>query len=179
MNKLYSIIVLMSIATAVTIHAMDPERHPLFESIDYFLRNNTLGTETNWTAILALLEEFVYKGNTFTVNEYFSPQGLTLLCLAAEDGKYWVVKKLLLQYKAKPNNYSPRSRLTPLMIACLQGEIEIVKLLLEFGADPYMKSAQGHDSFYFAEKYCQYNPVSNKTILKMLSDQAVTLRTYP
>jgi hypothetical protein len=42
-----------------------------------------------------------------------------------------------------------------------------------------MKSAQGHDSFYFAEKYCQYNPVSNKTILKMLSDQAVTLRTYP
>lgn len=52
----------------------------------------------------------------------------TLLQYACEKGLHAVVKKLLL--KVDPNGTSSKNTRTPLMIACLQGDIKMVEILL-------------------------------------------------
>ena len=170
MNKLYSLIVFIALATTINTHTMDPVRHPMFDNlIDQLIGNDALGTTTNWDAIFAVLKKLSADGNAFTANEYTSPENLTLLAKAAEDNNLLAAKKLLALWNARPNTATQRNGMTPLMIASFNGSIEMVKLFMEWGGNPYIKNNEGHDSFYFAEKYYQMNPnVRNRAILDIL-----------
>lgn len=48
-------------------------------------------------------------------------------------------------------NFVNDSKNTPLQWAILNGHFEVVKLLCENGADPFIKNEAGHDAFYEAE----------------------------
>ena len=169
MKKLYSLIALVTLATTINLYTMDPERHPLFKLMDQFIGNDTLGTYTNWDAVFALLKEFDQEGHAFTANEYLSQDYTTLLFKAAEDNNIMAAQRLLGIYKAIPNRATIRNGMTPLMIASFNGNTEMVKLLMKWGADPYIKNNQGHDSFYFAERYYQLNPrARNRIVLNIL-----------
>lgn len=169
MKKLYSMIASIALLATINVYTMDPARSPMFELLDQFVGNDALGTITNWDAIFAMLKTLAEKGNAFTANEYISPDNLTLLAKAAEDNNISAAKRLLGLWKAQPNTATRRNGMTPLMIACFNGNIQMIRLLMEWGANPYIKNNEGHDSFHFAERYYQLNPnVRNKNILNLL-----------
>ncbi len=169
MKKFYSIIAFIALATTLNVYTMDPERNPMFKLIDQFIGSDALGTPTNWDAVFALLKTLAKEGNAFTANEYSSQDGLTLLSKAAEDNDVLAAKKLLGLWNAKPNAAMIRNGMTPLMIACFNGNIEMARLLIEYGANPYIKNNEGHDSFYFAERYYQMNSnIRNRNLLNIL-----------
>ena len=165
MKKLYSLIAFTVIAIISTTHAMQPARDPLFKLLDQFVP--ATGT-ADWNAVFTILQKLVQEGRTFTVNEYFSLGGLTLLCQAVQDGNFLATKMLIEEYGANPNGKTAASGVTPLMIACADGDVQIVKLLLKHGADPFIKNNRGNDSFFFAETYARYSPVKDDTVLQIL-----------
>jgi len=166
MKKIYSFISYIAIIATINTYAMQPERHSVFTALDTLMPE--YGTAANWQAIFSFLQKLVYEGNIFTVNDYFSQYGLTLLCQAAEDDDFLATKILLEQYNANPNKGTKSTGMTPLMIACHNGNIELVVLLLRHGANPSIKNKEGHDSFYFAQKYAQYDLLHDNTILRIL-----------
>lgn len=172
MKKLYSLIVFISLATC-SMQPMDPVRDPLFILIDEFVGNDALGIPTNWDAVFAILKKIVQEGNAFTVNEYFSTDYMTLLAKAAEDNNINAARRLILEYKAQPNRALKRNGMTPLMIACFNGNLEMIETLMELGADPYLQNNGGNSSFDFAEKYYLMNPsITNKSLLNALKAYA-------
>jgi len=77
--------------------------------------------------------------------------GWSALHLAAHYGQSGIVK-LLINSGAKVNAVAQNVIAnTPLMAAIAGGHIAIVKLLLEYGADPKLKDAAGHDALQLAE----------------------------
>ena len=58
------------------------------------------------------------------------------------------VVELLLRKGANPN-IQDISGVTPLMKACLLNDQEIVNVLIEYYADPYLKQTRGNDAFYY------------------------------
>ena len=55
-----------------------------------------------------------------------------------------------LQSGADPNGVSDTTRTTPLMGACLRGNIDSVEILLKYGADPLLKSTAGRSALHIA-----------------------------
>jgi ankyrin repeat protein len=98
--------------------------------------------QVGWEGIFKILGH--HKG---IVNMYHMPaqhdmHRPTLLSEAVSSERHDVVKELLEKYNADPNMavgmegvYTER---TPLMQAAIVGNLGIVKLLLEHGADPYI-----------------------------------------
>jgi hypothetical protein len=168
MKKLYSLMACAAIAMAINTHAMDPERHSFFTLIDQFIGNNMLGTTSNWRAIFGILQKLVIEGNVFTVNDYFSKQGLTLLCQAVYDNDLLAAKILLETYNANPNGKSASSGMTPLMFACMKGYADIAMLLLQHGANPLIQNKKGNNSFFFAQTYAKHNFYKDDTVLRIL-----------
>lgn len=166
MKKIYSFMSFVALITTITTHTMDPERHPMFKLLDQFIAVNV--PTINWEAIFVILEKLVYESNQFTVNEYRSNEGSTLLYKAAEDDDIAAAKKLLLKYRANPN-ISTATGMTPLMAACYNGNVNMVKMLLEYGADPSKRNNLGNDSFYFAQRQAHINHVRGNNILRMLN----------
>lgn len=169
MKKLYPLIALFAFTAIPNINPMDPARNPMFSLIDQFIGNDALGTTTNWDAVFALLKKLAQEGNAFTANEYLSIDNLTLLAKAVEDNNLLVAKKLMAEWGARPNTATRRNGMTPLMIASFNGNGEMVKLLMEWGGNPYIKNNEGHDSFYFAERYYQLNRhIQNRLVFNIL-----------
>jgi len=167
MKKLYSVIAFITLAATPNMYTMDPQRHPLFNLMDQFI--GTSDTATNWDAIFALLKKLSAEGNAFTANEYLTQDGLTLLSKAAEDNNVLAARKLLALWSAKPNAATISNGTTPLMIASFNGNIEMVRLLMKYGANPNIKNNAGKDSFYFTERYYQMNPnIQNRNLLNIL-----------
>lgn len=68
------------------------------------------------------------------------------------------ITRLLLEHHAFIDAQSPNGS-TPLMMAAMYGRPEVVKLLLEEGADPLMKNEQGLGAIDFAQR-SQRQPVA-------------------
>jgi ankyrin repeat protein len=104
----------------------------------------------NWKGVFNTLN--AYK-NTDLVNEY-RLLGRTLLIWAIDKDNFSAAKALLEEYKANPNitiSEYPYTKFSPLMIACIRGNVEMVKLLLRHGADPKLKTDWGHTAMGLAE----------------------------
>jgi hypothetical protein len=65
------------------------------------------------------------------------------------------IVKLLLENGANPNIAGYKERDTPLIVASRIGHLEVVKLLLEYGADIYMRDKNGLNAYTVAKLYRQ------------------------
>ena len=75
--------------------------------------------------------------------------GRTALMYAA-TGPFPETVKLLIEMKSDPNAVDKEEHFTPLMHAAAEGHLEVVKVLLENGADASMKDIDGDTAESFA-----------------------------
>ena len=94
---------------------------------------------------LQLVNQLIEKGAE--VNK----QGWTALHYAASGGGHVDVMRALLENHAYIDAESPNGT-TPLMMAAQYGSPDVVKLLLEEGADPTLKNQQGLSAVDFAQR---------------------------
>lgn len=117
------------------------------EKIDVNPRNRNDETPLMLAAIkgqTGLAQQLIDKGAD--VNQ----PGWTPLHYASTHGHIELMN-LLLEHHAYIDAASPNES-TPLMMAAMYGTPSAVKLLLEAGADPMLRNAQGMNAFDFAEK---------------------------
>jgi uncharacterized protein len=84
-----------------------------------------------------------------------SKTGFTALMFAAQQGDVDSAR-ILLAAKANPNEVMPKSGATPLIIASAISQPEVVSLLLDNGADPNVKDANGFTSLHHAVRDTDY-----------------------
>lgn len=96
------------------------------------------------TEIIRLLLD---KGAVVNV---FDSYGRTPLMMAS-SGPFPEAVKLLLDFKADPNVADKEEHFSALMFAAAEGQLEVVKILLENNANPFLKDVDGDDAMTFAE----------------------------
>ena len=85
---------------------------------------------------------------SFAFNELIGTQGgLTALHFAARQGSARSVQALV-EHGANVNALSPGDRVSPLLIAAVNGQFDIAKYLLAHGADPNLANAGGVTPLY-------------------------------
>lgn len=70
--------------------------------------------------------------------------------LYASTGPFPKTVRLLLENNADPNIVEATESFTPLMHAAAEGQMEVVKILLEYGADLTKKDVDGESAYMFA-----------------------------
>ena len=70
--------------------------------------------------------------------------------LYASTGPFPETVKLLLEHNADPNITDAVESFTPLMHAAAEGQLEVAKVLLAYGADASMKDVDGDTAYNFA-----------------------------
>lgn len=77
------------------------------------------------------------------------------LMAAADRGHHHVVRCLLSHQPAIPLNVQNNEGRTALWGACATGEREVVRMLLEAGADPSVADSRGRTPLYIAKSFAQ------------------------
>jgi ankyrin repeat protein len=95
------------------------------------------------------LKELLSSGNLQVNKTRWS--GFSLLHRAAEVG-FNDACQLLVELGANINGRSSKGWYTPLHIACGNGHFDTALLLIDLGADPWMKSKYKEDPYDFASK---------------------------
>jgi len=93
-----------------------------------------------------VLKKLIQRGasvNTFDV------YGRTALMMAS-SGPYQDAVKILLVNQADPNITDKEEHFSALMYAAAEGQTEVVRTLLAYNADPYLKDIDGDDALTFA-----------------------------
>jgi len=91
--------------------------------------------------------------------------GRTALMMAA-SGPFPQAVKLLLDNNANPDITDKEEHYTALMYAAAEGQLEIVKILTAYRANPFLKDADGDDAITFARNNGHYEVVSFLESLK-------------
>ena len=152
---------MIALITTTNTHTTEQGRPEIYQKID-----SIVATARNWGAafddIFALLKR---EKNTVDINDYRSgDKQQTLLYIAVDKSNLRDAEKLLKEYHANPN-LGDRKK-TPLMNASSSEEIPMIKLLLKYGANPYLKDDEGLTSFdYVDDDY----PDDAHKILKLLN----------
>jgi hypothetical protein len=141
--------VLLSVAiisTAANLHTMDMDQ-PKIEMLNAVAERQKI----DWPVVFKVLDYISsMTGMRPNINKYKTPSMEdTLLYLAARDKSFLSAQKLLAEYRANPN-IPGRNDVTPLMIACSNKDITMIKLLLSYGANPHLKNLEGDNSFNYA-----------------------------
>jgi hypothetical protein len=152
---------IVALHTFVSMQAMEPARPQVWKILDAVLPTSRLDPVKDWAAVFKLLDEM--KG-IINVNEYrtvYYPT--TLLTLAVERNLFAVAQLLLEKYGANPS----ANNNTALIQACATGDIPMIQLLMQHGANPYLKDRHsGVDAFEFVRFFQKNNPA----ILKILNE---------
>lgn len=168
MKKLLFLSGIVALHTFVGIQAMEQERPMIYRQLDLLLEQQPL----NMPAVFAFIDA---NQGAINVNEYTIGDGMTLLDLAVTYKLFAVAKLLLEKYGANPNIQHKKSKMTPLMWACIRQDIPMIQLLMLYGANPYLKGldiyAEMHgnparmiDSFEYARTYAADNPAILNTL---------------
>ena len=99
------------------------------------------------------------------MNIEMKKNGSGLLYLAVQQGNKKAATTLLKTYQADPDIIRKDNGSTPLMIACFDGDMDLVKLLLQYGADIQLRNKQGKRCFEAAADAKEYK------ILGLLNSQ--------
>jgi len=95
-----------------------------------------------------------HAGTDLDINTKIDKDGNTLLSLAVKNNDFELVC-FLLDHKADPNivadNYQ---KLTPLHHAAINGNLEMIKILLEAGANPNAKAGSNYTALHYAAREC-------------------------
>lgn len=98
-------------------------------------------------------QRFQEHGRVFKVDDRQFETGERLLHNACWSGRLELVDFLVRECNADVNQISDRiSGLTPLHVACRAGASDVVKRLVELGADVYQKDAAGDTAFHWAAR---------------------------
>ena len=134
MKKLSLLSGIIALHTFVGIQAMEQERPQIWTLLDRFVA----GSQIDWVMVFKFLDEM--KG-AIDVNEYKALNGKTLLDSAVSRGLLVVTKLLLEKYGANPNISDELGR-TVLRWPILWTDIPMLQLLLQHGADPFLKGCE-------------------------------------
>lgn len=93
----------------------------------------------------------------------------------ALENKNSDIAKLLINVIDEKNIDIASKDQTPLMLACLLGEIEIIQLLLAKGANPFNKDKDGYTSFHLA--FEQHNDEISKLLIPYLGEKDIDMKT--
>jgi ankyrin repeat protein len=72
--------------------------------------------------------------------------------LYASTGPFPETVRIMLDKGAKPNVVDSDEHFSPLMHAAAEGNLDVVKILIEFGADLSLKDVDGDDAESFARQ---------------------------
>ncbi len=97
----------------------------------------------------------------------YAAQQKSQLFEACDEGKAEVVLKILNQFPELVNSHNS-SGWTPLIIACFRNNYDLVKTLLEFGADPNITGIKGTTPIMYAKTYLMNSSSQNYSILNLL-----------
>jgi len=78
------------------------------------------------------------------------PNGRTALMMAS-SGPYPVTVKALLDHRADPDLTDKEEHFSALMYAAAEGQLDVVRILLAYNADPALKDVDGDDALTFAK----------------------------
>ncbi|HEX4068536.1 MAG TPA: ankyrin repeat domain-containing protein [Candidatus Babeliales bacterium] len=163
MKKLYLLSGIL-VGFVVGVNAMEKECPEAFQMIDDLIsKSSEENRHVDWASIFAVLDKFP---DVITANDYFTPSEMpvSLLFIAVGEGDLLAAKTLLEKYKIDPNirslngvitdpnlNLQRLKGMTALMMACLRYDLPMVKLLLDHGANPYLKNALNQSCFNFTQ----------------------------
>ena len=162
MKKLYLLSGMIAFGVIVGVNANETRRPETYSMLDVVVKDMN---NINWTAVFAALD---LMPGIININEYRSKWGETLLYMAAVQSANFIAAKTLLEtYHANPNlgyrlGFKKKIEETPLLgllsrmaqrlhHVTRKNDLTMVKLLLLYGADPYMKDADG-DAFWHVER---------------------------
>jgi len=91
----------------------------------------------------------------------FDDEGVSIFDMAITYDNLWMVE-YLLEKGLDVNKTNRKSGFTALMAAACYGRVEIAKLLIEKGANQYVKDSKGFTAIDFARK------MNKKSVLKLL-----------
>jgi hypothetical protein len=179
MKKSYLLSGMIAFGAIVGINASEARRPETYKMLDVAVGDLK---NINWPAVFATLD---LMPGVITVNEYRSSWGESLLYMAVMSANFIAAKELLEKYHANPNlgktgfKRFKQKEETPLlgllsrmgkrgMFVARKNDLTMVKLLLMYGADPYMQDSDG-DCFWHAERieYTEKSPLG-KQILEIL-----------
>jgi ankyrin repeat protein len=92
--------------------------------------------------VLSLLE----AGAAIDQRDYLDRTAL----LYGSTGPFPETVKILLDNGADPNKVDSEEHFSPLMHAAAEGHLEVVKVLIQYGADKFLKDEDGDDAATFA-----------------------------
>jgi len=98
----------------------------------------------------------------------FDNEGVSIFDMAITYDNMWMVLYLLEQ-GVDVNKTTRKSGFTALMAAACYGRIEILKILLEKGANQYAQDSKGLTAVDFARK------MNKKSVLKVLNNDSINL----
>ncbi len=87
--------------------------------------------------------------------EYIDKEGVGILDEAIAFGDIEFIKYLLIEKKIDPNQTKRKSGLTPIIQAACYGNINLVKLLMSYGADIDIKDGMNLSALDYARKLQQ------------------------
>jgi hypothetical protein len=185
MKKIPLSLKMMILGTIITMNAMENPYQEAYQKINALIAVPYM-TKIDWQAIFSILDLMPNL-----VNEYRTPnldsipnlgdkkyitfnpesfEGDTLLLVAIEKHNFSAVKTLLDKYNANPNLAYPFNGMTPLMLA--MPNIKMVRLLINYGANPNQTDSRGENSFHYAEYYPAIMKVLEKSLQKRTAEAA-------
>ena len=101
--------------------------------VDIFIKAVRFGDESQVISMLQREPDLAYIKDA---------KGISALFHAVANG-YTRIAKQILRITKQANDVDPEKGFTPLLIAATNGHIGLVKLLLEYGANPNMRNFDG------------------------------------
>ena len=101
--------------------------------VDIFIKAVRFGDEPQVISMLQREPDLAYIKDA---------KGISALFHAVANG-YTRIAKQILRITKQANDVDPEKGFTPLLIAATNGHVGLVKLLLEYGADPNMRNFDG------------------------------------
>ena len=98
--------------------------------------------------------------------------GKQAIHIATISGHTMIVENLL-EAGAMDDSREPGEGMTPLLIASLQGEVDLVALLVSVGADIEARSASGRTPFFYSTSMESFVNVGDDKLIRYLADKGV------